>query len=216
MSSDTLKLVSICAYLTDVSVKWRGIDHTSSKMVKALKGDPITGYFDHKIAGKVRRFDQTNIQEFLDRIPPAMAKLIARHVSTKATIVPIPNSHVVDVQTLNFRTLDLAKAVARVSKDQLQAVPALVFTEPQEKSRDGGPRNPYHFENVYRIVRDVEEPIVLLDDVCTSGAHIIGAYWKLASPKRKVVLASAFGRTTGVQLDAPISVREETLDVSRI
>jgi hypothetical protein len=58
MSSGELKLVSICAYLTDVSVKWRDVDHTSSKMVKALKGDPIKGYLEHKIAGKVRRFDQ--------------------------------------------------------------------------------------------------------------------------------------------------------------
>jgi hypothetical protein len=216
MSSGELKLVSICAYLTDVSVKWRGIDHTSSKMVKALKGDLINGYFEHTIAGRVRRFDQANIQEFLDRIPLAMAKLIARHVSTKATVVPIPNSHVVDVQSLNFRTLDLAKAVAMASKNQLQAVPALVSSEPQEKSREGGPREPYHFENVYRIVRDVEGPIVLLDDVCTSGAHMIGACWKLASPKRTVVLASAFGRTTSVQFNVPISVREETLNVSRI
>jgi hypothetical protein len=216
MSSGKLKLVSICGYLTDVSVKWRGIDHTSSKMVKALKGDQINGYFEHKIAGKVRRFDQANIKEFLDRVPPALAKLMARHVSTKATIVPIPNSHVVDVQSLNFRTLELAKAVAQSSNSQFQAVPALVFTEPQVKSREGGPRDPYHFENVYRIVTEVQEPIILLDDVCTSGAHMIGACWKLKSPKYNVILGAAFGRTTDVQLSAPISVREETLDISRI
>ena len=185
-------------------------------MVKALKGDPINGYFEHKIAGKVRRFDQTNIKDFLDRIPPAMAKLIARHVSTKATIVPIPNSHVVDVQSINFRTHELAKAVASASTGQFEAVPVLVFTEPQEKSRGGGSRDPYHFENVYRIVADVKGPIVLLDEVCTSGAHMIGANWRLRSPNRTVVLASAFGRTTGVQLEAPISVREETLDISRL
>ena len=84
-----------------------------------------------------------------------MAKLIARHVSTKATIVPIPNSHVVDVQTFEFPHARPRESCSKINKDQLQAVPALVFTEPQEKSRDGGPRNPYHFENVYRIVRDV-------------------------------------------------------------
>lgn len=216
MSSGMLKLVSICAYLTDVSVEWRGIDHTSSKMVKALKGDPINGYFEHKIAGKIRRFDQANIKDFLDRIPPALAKLIARHVSTNATIVPIPNSHVIDIQGPNFRTLELARSVAQTSDHQFQAVPALVFAEPQVKSREGGPRDPYHFENVYRIVTEVEGPIILLDDVCTSGAHMIGACWKLKSPKRNVVLGAAFGRTTSLQLDAPISVREETIDISRI
>jgi hypothetical protein len=217
MSSGTvLKLVSICAYLTDVSVKWRGIDHTSSKMVKALKGDQINGYFEYQIAGRVRRFDQANIKEFLDRVPLALAKLMVRHVSSNATIVPIPNSHVIDVQSQNFRTLELAKAVARSSNGQFQAVPALVFTEPQVKSREGGPRDPYYFEGVYRLVTDVQGPIILLDDVCTSGAHMIGACWRLNSSRRNIILGATFGRTTDVQLSAPISVREEMLDISRI
>jgi hypothetical protein len=73
-------------------------------------------------------------------------------------------------------------------------MPALVFAEQQVKSREGGPRDPYHFENVYRIVRDVEAPIVLLDDVCTTGAHMIGACWKLKSPKRNIVLGPAAAR----------------------
>src|SRR6476659_6013368 len=170
MSSGELKLVSICAYLTDVSVQWRDVDHASSKMVKALKGDPINGYFDHRIAGRVRRFSQKNIQEFLDRVPLAMAKLIDRHVNMKATIVPIPNSHVVNPISPNFRTLELAQAVAAASTNQLQVVPALVFAEPQEKSRQGGPRDPHHFEKVYRLASEVAGPIILLDDVCTSGA----------------------------------------------
>ena len=216
MPSDELKLVTVCAYLTDVSVDWRGIDHTASKMVKALKGDPINGYFEHTIAGKVRRFDQNNIQQFLDRIPRVMAKSIARHVSTEATIVPIPNSHVTDPRTPDFRTLDLANAVARESDGQFTAVPALVFCEPQVKSREGGPRSPRHFESVYRLVKKVEGPVVLLDDVCTGGGHLIGACWKLDSASRRIVLASAFGRTTHEQLTSPISLREETLDVTRL
>jgi hypothetical protein len=216
MSSDELKLVTVCAYLTDVSVDWRGVDHTASKMVKALKGDPINGYFDHTIAGKVRRFDRTNIQEFLDRIPHVMAKTIARHLSTNATIVPIPNSHVTDPSDANFRTLDLAKAVAALSGGQFTAAPVLVFSEPQVKSREGGPRSPHHFETVYEIVKDVKGPIVLLDDVCTGGGHLVGAHWKLQSPRRDIVLASAFGRTTHEQLTSPISLRAETLDVRRL
>jgi hypothetical protein len=84
-------------------------DHKSLKMVKALKGDVIKGYFNHIIAGKTVRFDQTNIQEFVDRIPKALSKMILREVPGKASIVPIPNSHVVDVATPNWKTLELAK-----------------------------------------------------------------------------------------------------------
>jgi hypothetical protein len=47
----TLKLISICAYLTDGDVKWRPEDHRATKMVKAVKGDPIKGYFSSVVGG---------------------------------------------------------------------------------------------------------------------------------------------------------------------
>jgi hypothetical protein len=215
MSSDELRLISLCAYLTDISNPWRSEDHTASKMVKALKGDEINGHFFHVVKGQNKRFDQANISEFLDRIPPALARMIARHVDGPATLVPIPNSHVTAVNTPNFRTLELAKAVAAQSKGQLTAAPALVFKTPQHKSRAGGKRSPQHFEAAYRIAQEVKGPIVLLDDVCTSGGHLIGAHWKLQSATRDVVLAAAFGRSTKQQLSAPIGPREEILLVGK-
>ena len=134
MSSEELKLISLCAYLTDVSSPWRGEDHVASKMVKALKGDPINGYFNYIVAGQNKRFDQSNIKEFVDRIPPALARMIARQVDGPATLVPVPNSHVTAIDTPNFRTLELAKLVAAHSKGQLTAVPALVFRVFRESS----------------------------------------------------------------------------------
>jgi hypothetical protein len=216
MPSDDLKLVSICAYLTDTSLPWRNLDHKATKMVKALKGEAINGYFEHEIAGKLRRFDQTNIQEFLARIPRALASTIARHVSGNAILVPIPNAHVTKPDEPRFPTLALAQAVARESRGNLSVVPALVFSEAQVKSREGGPRSPHHFESAYRIARPVTGPLVLLDDVCTTGGHMIGAYWKLHEPPtRRVVLACAFGRTTKEQLENPVGIREEQLNTAR-
>ena len=215
MSSGGLKLITLCAYLTDVSSVWRPEDHTASKMVKALKGDEINGWFDYKVAGKYRRFDQSNVHEFVDRIPIALARMIARHVDTPASLVPIPNSHVTDVGAENFRTLVLAQGIATQSGGKLTAVPALVFKEPQPKSREGGPRSSEHFENAYALVANVRGPIVLLDDVCTGGGHLIGAYRKLNSPLRNVILACAFGRSTKVQAANPIGLREEALDVTK-
>jgi hypothetical protein len=217
MPSVDLKLVSLCAYLTDTSLSWRPADYTSMKMVKALKGEPIKGYFEHKVGGILRRYNQSNVGDFIDRIPRALAKLIARHVNGPATIVPIPNAHVIAPETPDFRTLELARAVADQSGGTLRAVPALVFDEPQERSHDGGPRCPHHFEKVYRVACNVTGPIVLLDDVCTTGGHMIGAHWRLHEPPRRpVVLACAFGRTTREQLTHPVGIREELLDVTRL
>jgi hypothetical protein len=216
MSSGGLKLITLCSYLTDTSQNWRQADWNASKMVKALKGDPTNGYFEVEIGGKITRFDQSNVATFVQRIPRALAKMIKRHVDGVATIVPIPNSHVTGIGSPDFKTLDLANSVASASGGQFNVEPALVFKTRQIKSRKGGPRSAEHCEEAYRLASDVKGKIVLLDDVCTSGGHIIGAYRKLhAQPKREVVLACAFGRSTKEQMSAPVGPREEILDVSR-
>lgn len=184
-------------------------------MVKALKGQPFNGYFEYEIAGKLRRFDNSNVQEFVDRIPRALARMIGRQLEGPATLVPIPNAHVT-IATPDFRTLELARAVVEHSGGKLKAVAALAFDQPQVRSHEGGPRDPRHFEREYRIVGQVTGPIVLLDDVCTSGGHMIGAHWVLHDPPtRLVVLACSFGRTTREQIIHPVGVREEELSVER-
>jgi adenine/guanine phosphoribosyltransferase-like PRPP-binding protein len=216
MSSDGLKLITLCSYLTETSQQWRQADWDASWMVKALKGDPINAYFDVLIAGKLTRFDQSNVADFVARIPRALAKMIKLHVEGPATLVPIPNSHVTGIATPDFKTLELAKLIASASGGQFNVVPALVFKKPQIKSRKGGPRSADHCEDAYRLASDVKGKIVLIDDVCTSGGHIIGAYRKLhAPPKRDIVLACTFGRSTKQQVNTPIGPREEVLDVSR-
>jgi hypothetical protein len=117
-------------------------------MVKALKGDPIKGHFSSVVGGKWRRYDQSNVQEFVDRIPRALASNILRHHDGPATIVPIPNSHVISADTPGFKTLDLANKIAEHSGGKFVVTPALVFDKVQKKSREGGPRDASHFETV--------------------------------------------------------------------
>jgi predicted amidophosphoribosyltransferase len=183
-------------------------------MVKALKGDPINGYFEYKVAGKLRRFEQSNIHEFVDRIPPALAKMILLHHDTAATIVPIPNSHVTKTDACEFRTLDLANEIAANSGRKFSVVPVLGFNKAQQKSRDGGPRDPQHFEKAYRVVRNVKGPIILLDDVCTTGGHLVAAHRLLHRDGSPVILACTFGRSTKEQFKEPIGIREEDIDLT--
>lgn len=211
-----LKLISLCAYLTDTDVEWRNEDYTAYKMVKALKGDLINGYFDYKVAGVMRRFDQSNVTEFVARIPRALARMIARHHPGEASIVPIPNSHVVSATTPRFKTLELARKLAEHSDGKLTVVPALAFREVQTKSREGGPREASHFEKAYKILQRPKGPVVLLDDVCTSGGHLVAAHRLLHREENSpIALACTFGRTTKEQLKQPIGIRAEDLDLTR-
>ncbi|WJR74939.1 phosphoribosyltransferase [Bradyrhizobium sp. NP1] len=210
-----LKLISICAYLTDSEAEWRAEDHRATKMVKAVKGDPIKGWFHSYVGGQRRVYDQNNVQDFVSRIPPALAKNILRHHEGAATIVPIPNSHVTSATTPNFKTLEFAQKIAEQSGGQFKVSQALVFHEPQKKSREGGPRQASHFLKAYKVLERPKGPIILFDDVCTTGGHLAAAHSLLHDEDSPVVLACAFGRTTKKQLDEPIGLRAEDLDLSK-
>ncbi|MGY4399318.1 hypothetical protein [Bradyrhizobium sp. USDA 3315] len=211
-----LKLISVCAYLTDTDVKWRPEDYRASKMVKAIKGDPIKGYFSSQVGGKWRKYDQKTVQQFVARVPRALSANILRHYETAATIVPIPNSHVMAPDTAGFKTLELANKIAEHSNGLFKVEPALVFKEVQQKSREGGPRAPEHFEDAYKVIAEIEGPIILFDDVCTGGGHLIGAHWRLHNETDSpVVLACTFGRSTKEQRKNPVGLYAEDIDVSR-
>jgi len=102
-------------------------------MVKALKGDPVNGYFELSVDGIAHRFDKSNVGQFLDLVPRAMAAAILPRFEGNATLVPIPNSHVLRPDEPNFPTLKLATGMAAASGGRLTAAVALVFKEHHKK-----------------------------------------------------------------------------------
>jgi hypothetical protein len=105
-------------------------------MVKALKGNAINGHFFYEIAGKLKRFDQSNIQEFVDRIPRALAKNIARHIDGQATLVPIPNAHVVASDSPDFAPLSWPRLSPRIAEERSKSLRHLFLPSrrrPREK-----------------------------------------------------------------------------------
>jgi predicted amidophosphoribosyltransferase len=185
-------------------------------MVKALKEQSFNGYFEIIAGTTRRRFDRENASEFLPVIHRRLARAILQRTEGPLSMVPIPNSPVTFVDHPDFRTKKLAEGIARYGGGRLSCVPYLVFSEPQPSSHSGGgSREPLHLESVYRLVGQPTGTIVLIDDVLTTGAHLIGAYWKLADTGCDVALASTWGRTTAQQLNPVWEDREELLDLGR-
>jgi predicted amidophosphoribosyltransferase len=168
------------------------------------------------VEGVTHRFDKNNVSQFLDMVPRAMAAAILPRIEGTATLVPIPNSHVLKPDEPNFQTLKLATGIAAASGGRLKADVALVFTEPQEKARKGGPRSASHLEEAYRIIGNVEGPLILVDDVWTMGGHLRAACRKLAYPRRPVILACTVAHTTHERVDKPVGVQEHTIDLTRL
>jgi len=185
-------------------------------MVKALKGKPFNGYFDVKQGAGRRRFTEENASEFLPTIHKLMAKMILDRIQGEATLVPIPNSAVTSVGDPNFKTRELAQRIAACADGRLICNPLLIFGAAQPSSHSGGgSRDPHHFEAAYHLTGKPTGEIILVDDVLTSGAHLIGAHWKLENADCKISLAATWGRTTGEQLDPVFKIREEELPLAR-
>ncbi len=214
MPLSELKVLTFCSYLTNVDTPWRPEDHNCLKMVKALKGQPFNGFFDARVGGKTRQYNQDNAGDFVKLIPKKLAAIGNEHFGKNFAFVPIPNSAVTSPGHAEFKILKLAKEIAKIAG--VKATPCLTFREPQIASHRGGPRDPYHFESAYQIHTPLPQTdIVLIDDVLTSGAHIQGACWRLKAAGANVIGAIAFGRTTKEQELQPLKVVEHTLSLSK-
>jgi hypothetical protein len=213
-----LKTIWICPYLTtNEDVDWRPFDHTATKMVKALKGIPFKGYFRASPAGESRRFDSFTAREFVPTIHKVLAGAILSRTRGDVTLVPIPNSKVTSVDYPEFATKSLAEGIAALGEGRLKCDPHLTFLEEQSSSHSGGgSRDPSYFEGAYKVEGRPTGQIVLVDDVLTSGAHLIGAYWKLSDLGCDLPLAATWGRTVHEQREPKFRIVEDELDVSRI
>jgi hypothetical protein len=210
-----LKLFTLCQYLTDTETEWRQEDWTAYKMVKSLKGHEVKGYFELSLSGKTRRFDNANSAEFAKLVPGALSKVLSDEFQGGAAIVPIPNSNVTSLKSEPFNTLHIARSMNEIAGPKYPVEPLLVFKEAQVPSHKGGRRSPQYFETAYNLINNTDMPIVLIDDVCTTGAHFIGACWKLHSSGMNVIGAIAFGKSTKQRFDKAIERRAEELDLTK-
>ena len=217
MSSDVLRTISCCTYLTSTDNPWRPDDYVASKGVKLLKGDIINGYFDINLRGTSTRITNSNATVWVDDVvPKRMAKYLKEAFPEKTTLVPIPNSNVTRIEGPDFKTLKLAAAIAVSAGSNYDVCPALVFKEQQVSSRKGGPRNPFHCEQAYKYANNPFRKVVLIDDVLTSGSHLIGATWKLKAKGIEVVGALTFGKSTGNQIEPVFAMHEGMLTLSKV
>ena len=86
-----------------------------------------------------------------------------------------------------------------------------------QSSRKGGTRDPQMLLDNLHLKAKPAEPVVLFDDVLTTGAHLIACYRKLATAGIQPVRALALGRATREQqtkmigwTDHYVAVEEES------
>ena len=209
-----LTVHSLICYLTAVDgVVWRQEDHLSNKMVKCLKGEAINGYFEVKVSGRPKVFKEENKEEFIDVLCGNVAKKITSLIGVRFTIIPVPNSSATTSIKADFRTYSIAKRIAQLGGSGAHAVAALRWKTAMLSSRKGGSRDLQVLHDNLELMHKPVGPIILFDDVMTTGAHMKACQRKLMEAGITPTQAISVGRATWDQKEKPIGWVEEVLQV---
>lgn len=210
----SLPVFSLIAYLTsrDGGV-WRQVDYDTNKMVKCLKGEEIKGYFDLRVAGKIQTFKEDNREEFLGILCRIVARKLDKLNLPGYSLVPIPNSSATTSSKKDFRTHQIARQIVECAMIKGQAVPALRWKVAAASSRKGGSRDPQVLCDNLELVQRPAGPVILFDDVMTTGAHMKACYRQLMASEIIPTQAIAVGRTTWEQKEKPLNWVKEILQV---
>jgi predicted amidophosphoribosyltransferase len=177
-----------------------------------LKGEPIKGYAQISIGGVAFRLEDSNKQEFLTRLWGAMGRGFATN-QEPAAIVPIPNSAGIVGAPASYRTLLYAQEIAANSGGKLVAVDALRWknaagaVHKQAGFRSPGPR----FENL-TVIQKPDRPVVLFDDVITSGSSFIAAVWRLSEVESTPIEGVVIARRPPTQQPKMFESKQEELE----
>jgi hypothetical protein len=168
-------------HMTERGVERSAEEWRSLHIVRVIKGERLNGHFQFPVNGRSKEIYESNRADFLQELYSLTARHIIKNLGREVAIVPIPNSSAVVGDTKVFQTLRLARGVARELGERSAAVSMLRWSSIQEKAHEGGRARDYkaHCNNL-TVVRQTNLPIVLFDDVVTTGSQMFASKKMLA------------------------------------
>jgi len=153
--------------------QWQQDDYRALKLIQALKGKPVKGWAWFARAGgkwsKVCAEDPSPAFEIFGEWAGARIKQIG---IAAPRIVPVPSSNCVKLGD-DPKGMKIAEAVAKFTQGAV-ATGALHWDEALKKAHEGGTRDPNILYGKLWVATELDpRPIVLVDDVGTTGGHVV-------------------------------------------
>lgn len=200
-----------CYYLTRTGYT-RSIEYLVQKLVKGLKGDPYNGY----ILYRDKRYFADDFDTLAKALLPNVGRATRKSVGAPFNLVPIPNSGMAIGAKGEFRSPYLARLVMQGAGEGVEVCEALRWDKPRDPShKKSGVRDPDDYEPHLRQCSEPRLPVVLFDDVFTSGAQITAACRFLADAGFPPVAAVTIAKSASEPQEGAISWRRDTIDYSR-
>lgn len=165
---------SYCGYASYGGAQaWNGADFDAHDWVQTLKGNPIKGYVSlRKPSGPWVTIRTETPQGAFDIWSEWAGPMAARLVPEGALLVPVPSSGCLAIGD-DAKGRKLAEHVV-LRAPGFQVAEALHWAEQLPKASEGGPRDPdVLFANARVLTTFPKREVILIDDVATTGGHLI-------------------------------------------
>jgi len=173
-----LRVICCCAYPTAKRI-WGQDDYNAKKLVDALKARPVNGYGELPLpTGASARFNQESTDVAMTWVARrALDAIRLAGVGGPFAVVPIPHASCDVHSDAPPRMIAVAERMAMIRPGEVAVEDILRWDRPMKSaSAAGGSREPRDLYAFLRVIDDVPElPMVLLDDVLTSGGHLQAA-----------------------------------------
>jgi hypothetical protein len=190
------------------------------KLIKAAKGDPIKGYawIPVPFSGTDRKkLQEQNKDDIFDWFKESVRAGFRQPGGQYACIPVPPNDATTPGQVRNSRVWRLAKAAAEGFKSARPS-DAIVWKRVLGSARKGqGTRDASVILEAAKVDRDRigDAGIVLIDDVVTSGGHLVGCALAIKQATgRFPLIALTVGRTFDRQLSNPFGWEETVYELA--
>jgi hypothetical protein len=205
-----LRVITFCTYCKGGGYTEQDTYH-AAKFVKAIKGDGVNGWAEIPvpIGGRRQRLEEGNRGAVFGWFGEmAAASIPARPL----VLVPVPGSKAITTDEVRAGpTFRLARAVAMRCSRPVETL--LRWRRPMQSARSGGERRAEVLLPNLVVDGEPTAPVVLVDDVCTSGGHLQAASAAIRGAGGEVLFAVCAAQSESTeQPGGAFAVRERELE----